>query len=272
MLGNSHLKILCIGDIIGKIGRTAVLKKVPELKKKYKVDVVIANVENLAHGTGITEKTWREISHVVDVGTSGNHILRKVEAESLLADEKTSIVRPINFPIGSAGRGHLVYSTDKGDILVINAIGRIFFKEAEKYGNPFTAVQEILDQYKDKKFAAIVVDFHGEATSEKVAMGLFLDGKVSAVVGTHTHVPTADAKISTNGTATVTDLGMVGATDSIIGGDKALLLTGFVEGIKTSYDIPEHGQCDINAVIIEVDQTTGQALDIKRVDSHTEIA
>ncbi len=269
---DNHLKILAIGDVIGKIGRQAILKKLPELKKKYKVDVVIANVENLAHGTGITEKTWREISGLVDVGTSGNHILRKVEAESLLADEKNPIVRPVNFPAGSAGRGYLIYPTDKGEVLIINAIGRIFFKEAEKYNNPFTAVQEILDQHQDKKFAAIIVDFHGEATSEKVAMGLFLDGKVTAVVGTHTHVPTADAKISDKGTATVTDLGMVGATDSIIGGDRELLLVGFVDGVKTAYDIPEHGQCDINAVLIEVDPATGQAVSIERVDSHTEIA
>jgi len=273
MFGHSELKILCLGDIVGSIGRRAILQLVPELRKKYKPDLVIANVENLAHGMGITPKTWQEIKNVIDVGTGGNHILEKPEGESLLADAKTPIIRPLNFSGGAAGRGFIIVPTDKGDVLIINATGRVFFREAADYSNPFPAVADLIrQQTAEKKFAAIIVDFHGEATSEKVAMGLWLDGKASAVVGTHTHVPTADARILPGGTAVVTDLGMVGADYSIIGGDAAVILPGFVEERRTSFDIPERGPAVLNGVLLTIDPATGKALAIERVDRQTKIA
>lgn len=266
------MRILFIGDINGKIGRQALQKIMPTLRAQHKPDIVIANIENAAHGRGITSKTLDEILAAgVAFGTSGNHILKKPEARELLVAEDPKIIRPANFPPDAPGTGWRRIATPKGDLLVINLIGRVFLKEAENYSNPFTELDKIL-QLQDSAPAATLVDFHAEATSEKAAFGLYADGRVSAVLGTHTHIPTADCRVLPKGTAFVTDVGMAGALNSVIGVDSGSVIESFRAGLDvTPADLPEHGPAVVNAVLIEIDTATGLAKSITRLDSQVTV-
>jgi len=264
------MKILFFGDIIGRIGRQAIAKVLPELKKKYEPDLVIANAENLAHGIGITEKTIKEVADAgIDVFTSGNHIWDKTEAEQVMQGKKLVLLRPANYPPGVAGIGHKLLEIGTKKILIINLLGRVFFKE--DFDCPFRKIDEILKEYKNTKLNGVIVDFHAEATSEKNALGWHTDGRVSAILGTHTHVPTADAKILPQGTAYVTDVGMVGARDSVIGATKEPVLKRFLYQLSDALDIPEEGLCQVNAVLIDVDTKTGLAKKIERLDLEVKI-
>ncbi|MFA6534482.1 MAG: TIGR00282 family metallophosphoesterase [Patescibacteria group bacterium] len=268
---NSNLlTILFFGDIIGKIGRRALLKYIPKARAEFKPDLVIANVENLAHGKSVTQKTWQDLVEAgVDFGTSGNHIFKKPEGVEML-DQDYPIIRPANYPPNTPGRGFQVVETAKGEILLANLLGQLFMKDDPPATNPFNKLTEILDNHPDIKMK--LVDFHAEATSEKVAMGLLFDGRVSAVLGTHTHIPTADGRILSRGTGYITDAGMVGAKNSIIGGAPENLLLSF-EGKqeKSLFEIPETGVCLINAVLLKIDPATGLTVEFKRLDAEIEV-
>lgn len=258
------MTILMFGDIIGKPGRQALAKILPELRKKYDPDLVIANAENLAHGYGITQKTVNHILSLgVDVLTSGNHVFDKKEGLNLLANIKYPILRPANYPPHLPGRGDQIFEVRTKKVLVINLIGRVFFQF--DYDCPFRCAEQILKKYKDEKLDAVIVDFHAEATSENVALGYWLDGQVSAVLGTHSHVPTCDFKILSKGTAYVTDIGMVGTKNSIIGDKKESVIKRFLDQISTKLEIEEEGPIEVNAVVVEIDDQTGKAKKIKKI-------
>ena len=248
------MRILAIGDIVGKPGRRVVGRLLPDLRYEYKLDLVIGNGENAAGGLGITPNTARELfDSGVDVITSGNHIWANKEIISHL-DGGLAILRPLNYPPATPGRGYL----STGKVLVVNLIGRTFIGN---FDCPFRAMDQLLA--KDNP-DVIVVDFHAEATSEKQAMGWYLDGRVSAVFGTHTHVGTIDARILPRGTAYVTDIGMVGPMDSVIGDDTDSVINRFLTQIPRRLSVGR-GTVGFNAILVEVNEETGKAVDIKRI-------
>ncbi|MCX7845750.1 MAG: TIGR00282 family metallophosphoesterase [Dictyoglomaceae bacterium] len=255
------MKILFLGDIVGSIGRKGVSMFLPEVREEYNIDLVIGNVENAAAGFGITEKVIKEIIDAgVDILTSGNHIWDKKEGISLL-DSCERIIRPANYPKGVPGKGYIILSHFEEKICIINLQGRIFM---EAIDNPFTVAEEIVEKVR-KEANIILVDIHAEATSEKMAMGYYLDGKVSAVIGTHTHVQTADEKILEGGTGYITDVGMCGAENSILGVEKEAVLKKFLLQIPQRFEIPEKGLFKMEGVIIEVEELTGKTKKIERL-------
>jgi len=250
------LNILAVGDVIGKPGRRALQQILPGLINEYDIELVIANGENSAHGIGITAKTAQELLDAgVDVITSGNHIWAQREIASCM-DGELPIIRPLNFPPGVAGRGYLAVKA----VLVVNLIGRIFIGPADC---PFRAMDSLLASLHPLP-RKILVDFHAEATSEKIALGRYLDGRVSAVLGTHTHVGTMDNHILPGGTAYVTDIGMVGPMDSIIGDDVDNVLNGFLTGLPHRLSVGK-GLAALDAILMEIDDDTGRALSIERI-------
>ncbi|NOX20565.1 MAG: TIGR00282 family metallophosphoesterase [Nitrospirae bacterium] len=255
------MNILFIGDIVGKIGRKAVKSLLPNLINKLKIDLVVANCENAAGGFGITEKTAEELFATgIDVMTSGNHIWDKKEALSYLPKEDR-ILRPLNFPPGVPGRGSITLkSANSIDVAIINLSGRVFMGLMDC---PFRTVKEEIQRIKEKT-NVIIIDFHAEATSEKQAMGYFLDGKVSAVLGTHTHVQTADEQILPEGTAYITDVGMTGPWFSIIGVKKETIIDKFVDQLPRKFDTAK-GPWVFSAVVLDIDEKSGMARSIKRL-------
>ena len=250
-------KILFIGDIVGKPGRETVLKVLPSLKEEFAPDIVIANGENSAGGVGINEKKYIElINSQIDVITTGNHVWHSREFVNEIS-KCTNLVRPANYPPGTPGNGHVIC---KG-VGIINLLGRVFMKELDC---PFRAADKLISDIKDKT-NIIFVDLHGEATSEKNAMGWYLDGRVSAVIGTHTHVQTADERILPNGTAYLTDAGMVGPYNSIIGVETTPIIERFLTQMPKRYEVAKTGPNVFNAVLITVDENTGKATEIKRI-------
>lgn len=264
------MKVLFFGDVVGRIGRQGLKKALPEMKKEYQPDLVIANGENAAHGIGITKKILNELKEAgVDFFTSGNHIFKKPEAEELLTAKDSIILRPANYPTGTPGPDYKIIEVGSRQILIINLMGQVFIKE--EFASPFEKIDEILVKIDQKNLAGIIVDFHAEATSEKVAFGWHVDGRVTAVLGTHTHVPTADAKILPQGTAYITDVGMVGATDSIIGNEKGPVLDSFLTDVAHKVEIPEEGEVEIDAILLEIDPKTKKAKSITRLDRKIEV-
>ncbi len=255
------MKILFIGDIVGKPGRGLTRMGVASLVDRHGLDLVVANVENAAGGNGITREIGETIrDHGVDVMTSGNHIWDKREALDYIQLEPR-LIRPANFPAGVPGSGHVVVNTRSGDpVAVINVMGRVFMAPLD---NPFRVVQEEIAAVRDEA-RIILVDFHAEATSEKIAMGWHLDGQVTAVVGTHTHVQSADARILPGGTAYMTDVGMTGPHDSVIGVDKRVVLNRFLTGMPGRFDTAR-GDPRLHAVIVTADTATGRATAIERL-------
>jgi metallophosphoesterase (TIGR00282 family) len=247
--------ILAIGDVIGKPGRQALSTLLPEIKASYHPDLIIVNAENAAGGLGTTPSTAQELLDAgADVLTSGNHIWAHKEMLPYL-DSDMPILRPLNYPPGVAGRGYIVNRA-----MVVNLIGRTFMSN---YDCPFRAMDELLDSLKNRP-PVIIVDFHAEATSEKMAMGRYLDGRVSAVLGTHTHVGTIDAQILPSGTAYVTDIGMTGPVNSIIGDDTAAVLDRFLTMIPNRLSVGK-GKTVLNAIIVTVDDNSGKATGIERI-------
>ncbi len=260
------MKILFIGDIVGKPGRLTVAKVLPQLKAELKPDVVIANVENLAHGKGYTQKTWDEMHKAgVDVGTGGNHTFSKDDARVLLADEQQPLVRPANFLPSEPGRGAIIVDSPAGKVRVMNLIGQSFMQDEPT--SPFTAADKLLT---GEKVAATFVDLHAEASSEKVALGWYLDGRVSVVVGTHTHIPTADCRILPGGTAYITDVGMCGLRDGIIGVDREAIMPRFLNNEKKPHTFAEHGPTIFCAVLVGIGPD-GHAIAIERIDRQLEV-
>ncbi|MFH1597798.1 MAG: TIGR00282 family metallophosphoesterase [Patescibacteria group bacterium] len=266
------LKILFFGDVVGKIGRAALTKVVPEYREQYDPDLMLLNVENLAHGKGVTKKTLAEMEELgFDLFTSGNHIWRKKEVGDIVMEEGSKVLRPANYPPNVPGFGHKVIDVGTKKVLVINLIGRVFFTES--FDCPFRKFDEIFEQLEKDwpKFAAVIVDFHAEATSEKNALGHYLDGRASAVMGTHTHIGTADQKILKEGTGYVSDIGMIGALDSVIGVDKENVIKMFLDSVNYTFEIPEEGKAVINAVYLEVDPKTKKTTKIERADKETTV-
>lgn len=255
MQSNSTIRIFFIGDVIGKPGRRLVEKSLYLIKKKYKPDLVIANGENSAGGLGIIPKTASELfSAGVDIITSGNHVWDKREAQELL-EHNNRIIRPINYPESLPGKGSCVFSiNDKTEVVIANLQGRIFMEPV--VNNPFIVIEDWLKSIKSK---IILVDFHAEATAEKQAMGFFLDGKVSVVLGTHTHVPTSDLRILANGTAFQTDVGMTGSLDSVIGMKRKPVIDKFITGINQRWEVAKNNTI-MDMAIIDVDINTGKTV------------
>ena len=247
-----------IGDAVGRPGRNAIRALLPDLRDKLSLDLVVANGENAAGGFGITLDTAKELlSSGVDVITSGNHIWDQKEIIPHL-DSTLPLLRPLNYPPGAPGRGHCW----AGDALIVNLIGRVF---VGTFDCPFRAMDKLLEELPESP-KIVIVDFHAEATSEKEAMGWHLDGRASAVMGTHTHVPTADARILPQGTAFASDLGMVGPINSVIGCDIEDVLARFLEGTPRRLHVADRGPVRFNSVMIEIDDATGRARDVVRVD------
>jgi metallophosphoesterase (TIGR00282 family) len=255
------LRILAIGDIIGKPGRKAVQEILPSLCGEHNIDLVVGNGENAAGGLGLTPGTAEELfDSGIDVITSGNHIWAYNEILPYL-DSELAILRPLNYPPMNPGRGYLL----KNNVLIVNLVGRVFMSHVDC---PFRAMDQLLVEFEHKSIP-IIVDFHAEATSEKVAMGRYLDGRVSAVVGTHTHVGTADARILPGGTAYVTDIGMVGPMDSVIGDDPDSVIKRFLTQIPSRLSVGR-GTVSFDAILVEVDEKTGKAVGIQRIQKVVE--
>jgi 2',3'-cyclic-nucleotide 2'-phosphodiesterase len=252
------MRILLIGDVIGRAGRDVVAAELSKFRERLAVDFVIANGENLAGGFGITRSVANDLFSVgVDVLTSGNHWLDQKELLTFIDDEDR-ILRPLNCPKGTPGRGANLYRTRAGSVLVMNPMGRTFMDPMD---DPFARVDEELAACPLREGAdAIIVDIHAEATSEKMAMGHFCDGRVSAVIGTHSHVPTGDAQILLHGTAYQTDAGACADYDSVIGMDKFEPLQRFTKKMPTGRMTPALGPATLCAVFIETDRVTGLAL------------
>lgn len=255
------MRALFIGDIVGKPGRTAAKALLPNLTDKYKVDFVIANGENIAGGFGLTEPLVDELFKMgIQVVTTGNHVWDKKEIIPYLGKENR-VLRPINYPPGVPGYGSIVLTLSQGvKVAVVNLMGRIFMNTLDC---PFRAIKaELEDLHKQTKI--ILIDFHAEATSEKIALGYFVDGKASAVLGTHTHVQTADEKILPNGTAYITDVGMTGPANSVIGVELNQVIHRFLTGMPARF-LTAQGESVLSAVVVEIDNDTGRATGIQRL-------
>ncbi len=255
------MKILFIGDIIGKLGRKICRQLIPELKQEHSPDLIIVNGENSAHGYGITEKVYKELLELgIEAITMGNHVWDKKELTKTI-DNLPLIVRPANYPPGVPGKDHLMISKVGVKVAIVNLSGRTFMQPLDC---PFQAIEKLLPSLQ-KEAKIIIVDMHAEATSEKCAMGWFLDGKVSAVIGTHTHVMTADERILPNGTALISDVGMVGAYNSIIGMNKEQILKRFTTQMPEKFEPTEKGPGLFNAVLLTIDDSSGKAKEIKPI-------
>jgi len=246
------MKIIFFGDIVGKPGRYAIKKILPKWKKKYQPDLIIANGENMAHGRGMTEKCVEEI---LDAGinfiTSGDHILDQEKTSALLTNKEIPLIRPANMNSKIPGDGYRIIQIRTKKVLIINLIGQSFMKV--EYNNPFVEINKILED-QEENADIILIDFHAETTAEKVCMGWHLDGKTTAVLGTHTHITTADERILPKGTAYISDIGMVGIKDSSLGADKEIAVKRFLTERHISLKIPKQGLVEINAVLIETDK------------------
>lgn len=254
------MKILFIGDIVGKPGREITIDKLPELTKKYKPDFVIANGENLASGKGITPKIYHQmIDAGIDLITGGNHTLKREEILEIIDEDKTQILRPANWPEGQPGWGFATLKKDDESLQIINLQGRTFMDEA--IDSPFEVADKIIKEYPSQ---FTIVDMHAEATSEKRAIAEYLDGRVGAVIGTHTHVTTCDEIILKEGTGFITDIGMTGPTDSILGVKKELVIKRFMVNEKEIFEVAEEGPTELNGVVVELNDK-GRCKDIVRL-------
>ena len=257
------MKILFIGDIVGEPGRGIVKRYVPEIIKAENINFTVANAENAAGGKGLTQEVSEEIfSCGVNVITLGNHTFARKEIELIINDPR--ILRPANYPAGVPGRGWNIYNLDEIQIAVINMMGRVYMPLLDC---PFRTVDSIIEQISQKT-RNIIVDFHAEITSEKQSFGQYLNGKVSAMIGTHTHVQTADEQVLSEKTAYITDCGMTGPSEGIIGMDREIILKKYLTSIPCKFVVAK-GASMLNGCIIEIDENTGKAKNIYRVNKHS---
>lgn len=264
------MKVLVFADIVGRIGRRAIQQVLPEWKLEHDPTLIIANCENLAHGAGVTMKTLHEMfNEGIDIFTSGNHIWDKPSYTEVFADEtlKNHVIRPLNETQFIPGEGSTTIEKNGTTFVVMNVLGRVFFKN--EYTSPFDAVDEVLENTPNE--AITLIDFHAEATSEKAVLSLYLDGRVSAIWGSHTHVPTADERLLPKGTATITDIGMTGAHNESIGihYDQAIIAVKEQKGVHLTP--PDHGSAEVNAVLIEFDEGETKPKSIKRLRKIVEV-
>lgn len=255
------MHLLVIGDVHGRPGRRILKERLPRLRAHHDARFVIANGENAAGGAGLSREVAEELLAAgVDVITGGNHIWQHRDALELL-DSEPRIIRPLNYPPGAPGRGAAVAASKDGvAVAVLNLQGRVFMPGVD---DPFRTIRAEVEGL-DERARVIILDFHAEATSEKVAMGWYLDGKVSAVIGTHTHVQTADERILPQGTAYISDVGMTGPRDGVIGMDRERILERFLTGLPVRFEVAS-GPAQLNAVVIDVDERTGRARRIERI-------
>ncbi len=255
------LRLLFLGDIIGEPGRKAVIDMVPKLRQKWGIDFVVVNGENAAAGRGITGRITIDLLRAgVAVITSGDHIWDQKEVNSYIETEPR-LLRPINYPFGTPGKGSIVLETAKGKVGVINVQGRTFMQPSLE--NPFRHIEEEVRRMRAETHV-IFVDVHAETTSEKIALGRFLDGKVSAVAGTHTHVQTADEQIFPGGTAFICDAGMCGPTESVLGREILPIIQRFKTSMPTSFPVAKGG-VTLHGILVDIDTVTGKANSIRRV-------
>ena len=258
--GGRSLNVLFIGDIMGKPGRAAVKHFLPLLKEEYHIDVVIANGENAAAGKGLTKNVADELYNCgIEFITMGNHVWDNKDIFNFI-DQDPKIVRPANYPIGAPGRGYGVLLTKGVKIGILNISGRVFLPPID---DPFPVAVRCINLLKQET-PIVLVDFHAEATSEKVALGWFLDGSATAVIGTHTHVQTADARLLEKGTAYITDVGMTGPRDSVLGVKKELVINRFLTMLPVKFETAE-GSLQINAVLLDIDEETGKTRKIEAI-------
>src|SRR5438045_3830941 len=256
------LTVLFLGDVVGEPGRNAVIARLPELKEQHGVDFIVVNGENAAGGRGITGKITIDLLRAgVSVVTTGDHVWDQKDILSFIQTEPR-LLRPVNYPPGGPGSGSIVLETAKGKVGVIDVQCRTFMQPILE--NPFRAMDETVAKMR-KEPVTIIVDVHGETTSEKIALGRFLDGKVSAVIGTHTHVQTADEQIFPDGTAFLCDAGMCGPVNSILGRAIEPIMNRFISNLPGSFPVAA-GEVRLRGALIEVDEITGRALRITRVD------
>ena len=254
------MKILAVGDIVGESGVKKLKEELPKIKKEKNIDFVITNGENSAGGMGLNEKNFKDIMEAwTNVVTMGNHTWGKKDIFKFI--DNPNLLRPANYPKGVVGKGLGIYECKGKKIAVMNFLGRVDLNILTE--NPFVLVKEMVEEIKDE-VDMIFIDFHAEATAEKIAMGRFLDGKVTAVFGTHTHVQTADEQILPNGTAYITDLGMTGPKESVIGMNIQASLKRFETTLPEKYKLAE-GLCIFNAVVFEIDDETNKAKSIERI-------
>ncbi|MEN3038771.1 MAG: TIGR00282 family metallophosphoesterase [Candidatus Kryptonium sp.] len=258
-----EINILFIGDVVGEPGLRIVEMLLPNFKKEYKIDFCVANGENLADGKGITPETAQRLFQAgVNVITTGNHVWDKLQQVKDYLINEPNILRPLNYPKGTYGKGYVIYKLQngKGKVAVVNLQGRVFLYPIDC---PFRAMEMALAKIT-KETKVIIVDMHADATAEKMAMGWYLDGRVSAVLGTHTHIPTADARILPNGTGYITDIGMTGPYDSVIGMEKRVSILRFLYQTPHKYEVAQN-DVKFSAVFLTVDSQTGKALRIENI-------
>src|SRR4051812_8771436 len=256
------LKVLFLGDVVGEPGRSAVIAKLPELRERFALDFIVVNGENAAGGRGITGKITIDLLRAgASVITTGDHVWDQKDIFSFL-DLEPRLLRPINYPAGAPGNGSIVLETAKGKVGVLSVQARTFMQPILE--NPFQSIAAAVEQMHNETHT-IIVDVHGETTSEKIAIGRFLDGKVSAVIGTHTHVQTADEQIFPGGTAFLCDAGMCGPIHSILGRAIEPIVTRFMSNLPATFPVAS-GEVRLRGAVIEIDEKTGRALSIARVD------
>ena len=254
------MRLLVVGDVVGRLGRKAFARYTRELKEKYTIDLVIVNGENSAGGKGISRKSLDELYRAgADIVTSGNHVWDNREINGFIDDEPY-LVRPANYPEGAQGKGWCIYPFKSANLAVVNMSGRTFMPDMDC---PFQKIEEVLSEI-GQEADIILLDFHAETTSEKMAMGFYLDGRVQAVVGTHTHIQTADERILPQGTAYITDLGMVGPWNSVLGVKPEIIIQKFTTCRPVRFDLAE-GPAVYSAVVIDIDTNTKKAVSIERV-------
>jgi len=266
------MRVLFFGDIVARAGRQAVAQVLPDWQKKYSPQLIIGCVDNLAHGKGATIKTIIELKDIgFNAFTTGDHVLNSPQGLGLVADDSLSIVRPLNAPAGTPGVGAKKISIGKHQVLLVHLMGQVFMPG--DYGSPFLAIDKLLqDESLVKDVAGIIVDVHAEATSEKVALGWYLDGRVTAVLGTHTHIPTCDAWIMPKGTAYVSDIGMTGIRESVLGVKTDIILDRFVNDGKERFEPAETGTVNVTGMLINFDDNKGQASSIERLAESVTVA
>jgi len=255
------VKLLFVGDIVGKPGRQMLARGLARLIDQYQVDLVVANGENAAGGFGLTVEVLRELFAVgVDVVTTGNHVWDKREIAEVL-DREPALLRPANYPDGAPGRGHGVFSTPGGvKVGVLNLEGRVFMNNLDC---PFALADRLVDELHQQT-PVVFVDFHAEATSEKAALAWYLDGRISALAGTHTHVQTADERVLPDGTAYITDVGMTGSWDSIIGMEPQAVIGKFLSQMPTRFEVAKKNPI-LSAVVFDIDEVSGRARGVERI-------
>lgn len=261
---NNTLRFLAFGDVIGRPGREAMNLVVPQLKEEYNPDGIIVNIENIAHGAGFSPETWKEaVGWGAQVYTTGDHAWDNDASLPLLEDKSLPIVRPANYPKGVPGRGYHIFSIGAREIAVINLQGQVFFKNQPR--SPFHVLDELLALPDIKRADVVLVDFHADATSEARGLGWHSDGRIAALWGTHTHIPTADAQIMPQGCGYITDVGMVGNYNSIIGVDVAGPMRTFMLQLKTRYTYENESPYEIGAVVIDVDPKLNRTINIAHI-------